>query len=272
MAVSKKFIIGVDIGGSKINAVLFKNGKIFKSIKSETLRKNRANFLNNLEKVIRKVIPQNGKFFGIGCGVAGALDLKKGVILNAPNLRILNNFNIKNWLEKKFKCNVKIDNDARSFLRAEYMFGAGRGYKNLIGITLGTGIGGGIIIDGKMIYGASGSAGELGHMVIDKGKDLEALTVKLVRKYKFSKTSISEFKKNLGIGLANIINILDPEAIIIGGGAAKTAKTFLPKVKMAAAKFVISPKSQKNVKIIVGKLGENAGALGAAALFDSRNT
>lgn len=266
MAVNKKYVIGIDIGGSKTNAALFEDGKILKNEKIPT-PKNRKKLLENLEKIIRKIIPQNSKLFGIGCGVAGVLDLKKGVILNAPNLRFLNNFNIKNWLKKKFKCNVKIDNDARCFTRAEYLFGAGRGYKNLMGITLGTGIGGGIIANGKMIFGASGSAGELGHMIIDRGKDLEVLTVKLIRKYKFSKITVKKFEKNLGIGLANIINILDPEAIVIGGGAAKTAKKFLPKIKTAIAKFIISQKPRKNVKIIISKLGENAGAIGAAALF-----
>ena len=268
MIISKN-IIGIDIGGSKIRAVLFKGGKVLKGIKIPVSLKNREEFLEKLEALVRKLISGAGnkEILGIGCGVAGALDLEKGVILRAPNLRLLNNFNIKNWLEKKFVCDVKIDNDARSFLRAEYMFGAGRGYKNLIGITLGTGIGGGVIINGKMFYGANDSAGELGHMIIDHGKDLEILTVKLARKFKFSKTSIKEFKKNIIIGLANIINILDPEAIIIGGGAAENVKTFLPKIKAAAVKFIISPKSQKNVKIILGKLGENAGAIGAAALF-----
>ncbi len=269
MAVNKKYIIGIDIGGSKINAILFSNGKILKSGKIPTLKKSRKEFLEKLEALVKKLISDTGnkKIFGIGCGVAGTLDLKSGMILKSHNLKILDGFNIKNWLYKKFNCEVKIDNDARCFLRAEYIFGAGRGYKNLIGITLGTGVGGGIIINGKMFYGANDSAGELGQMVIDREKDLETLTVKLVRKLKFSKIAVKEFEKNLGTGLANIINIIDPEMIIIGGGAAKTAKENLAKVEMMATKFIISLKSRKNVKIIIGKLGENAGAMGATALF-----
>lgn len=270
MAINKKFIIGVDVGGSKIGAVLFGNGKILKSVKIPT-PKNKNEFFKSLKIIVGKMISgiDRKELAGIGCGIAGALDLKSGAILNSPNLRFLNNSNIKNWIEKEFKCDVKIDNDARCFTRAEYLYGLGRGYKDLVGITLGTGIGGGIIFNGKMFYGANGAAGEFGHMVIDCGEDLETLTIKQMRK--FSKISAEEFEKNLEIGIANIINILDPEVIIIGGGAAKTVKTFLPKMKMAIAKFIVSPKSRKNVKIIAGGLGENAGAMGAAALFTSRN-
>lgn len=269
MAINKNYIIGIDIGGSKINAIIFNGGKVLKSAKILTPKKSRKEFLEKLEALVRKLTSgiSDKNISRIGCAVAGALDLKIGAILNAPNLRFLNNFNIKNWLKKKFNYKVKIDNDARSFLRAEYMFGAGRGYKNLVGVTLGTGIGGGIIINGKMFYGAGDSAGELGHMIIDRGKDLENLTVKQARKFNFSKTAVNEFSKNLLFGFANIINILDPEVIIIGGAAADMAKFFLPKARKSVNQFVISPKSRKNVKIIIGKLGENAAAIGAAALF-----
>jgi len=269
LVIKEKYIIGVDIGGSKINAGLFKNGKILKSVKIATSKKSRREFLNKIEKIIGELIFKIDKkdLLGIGCGVAGALDLGEGVILNAPNIKILNGFNIKNWLHKKFGCEVKIDNDARLFLRAEYLFGAGKGYKNIVGMTLGTGVGGGIIIGSKMVYGSNDSAGEVGHMVIDHGKDLEVLTVKQIRKSKFSKIATEKFEKNLGIGLSNIINILDPEVIIIGGGAIEDIKIFLPKIEMTAAEFIISPKSRKHVKILIGKLGEDAGAMGAAALF-----
>lgn len=278
---SKNFVVGVDVGGSKINAVLFENGKIFKSVKSETPRKNQKEFLNKLEKTIREVIPQGGKFLGIGCGIAGILDLKVGTVLKSPNLEFLDGFNVKNWLSKKFNCAARIDNDARSFTCGEYFFGAGKGYKNLVGLTLGTGVGGGIIIGGKIVYG-NGAAGEIGHMIINYKDDLETLTVKYMQRFKYppvndlyrSKRSraVSEalrnFEFNLGIGLANLVNILDPEAIIIGGGIAGAAEFFLPHAEKTMKKFIFSPKARKNVKILRGKLGEDAGAIGAAALFN----
>ena len=285
-----KFIIGIDIGGSKINAVLMKDGRVFHRVKSPT-PKSKKEFLEKLYSAVDHLISAAGKenILGIGCGVGGALDISKGVILSWSNMKFLAGFNIKSWLKKKFHCEVKIDNDARSFTRGEYLFGAGKGYKNIVGLTLGTGVGGGAVINGRVIYGAHGSAGELGHMIIQiknqkskiKNYDLEALTVKYMRNSKFPliaeayktakdkkiKEALLYFEENLGAGLANIINILDPEAIIIGGGAAEAAKVFIPKIKKAADKFIVSPAARKNVKILTGKLGEDAGALGAAALF-----
>lgn len=276
MAVNKNYIIGIDIGGSKIIAALVKGAlptgrqrKVFHKIKI-SIPKNKNEFLKQLETAIWQLIEKAGgmkNIKGIGCGIGGALDLKKGIILSWSNIKFLDGFNIGNWLKIKFNCEVKIDNDARCFTRGEYLFGAGRGYKNIVGMTLGTGIGGGIVINGRLVYGANGSAGEIGHMIIDNKKDLEFLTVKQMRKLKFSKIAAKKFEKNLEIGIANIINVLDPEAIVVGGGATKNAEAFISKVKKIAGKFIVSPIAEKNVKIIIGKLGENAGAIGAAALF-----
>ena len=294
---ANKYIVGIDIGGTKISAALFKDDKILKSVKIKTPQKSRREFLNKLEVLISEVILElagKKEISGIGCGVAGVLDLRKGIVLNAPNIKSLNGFNIKNWLHKKFGCEVKIDNDARSFTRAEYLFGAGRGYKNIVGMTLGTGIGGGIIMNGKMVYGISGSAGEVGHMIMQFKiknqnskfftQDFEDLaSTKIFRYLGFSaslqayqlaktgdKKALKDFKtlgRNLGIGLANLINILDPEAIVIGGGLSGAYKFFLPVAKKTMAKFIFSPGSRKNIKISIGELGENAGVIGAAALF-----
>lgn len=122
----------------------------------------------------------------------------------------------------------------------------------------------GIDIGGSKI---NDSAEEVGHIIIDDKKDLEFLTVKQIRKYQFSKIAIKEFENNLAIGFANIINILDPEAIIIGGGAVNNVRFLLPIIKKIAGKFIVSPKSIKSDKMIMGKLGEDAGAIDAASLL-----
>ncbi|MBI2635242.1 MAG: ROK family protein [Parcubacteria group bacterium] len=281
---NKKCIIGIDIGGSKTNVVLLKNGKVLKSAKVST-PKNRKEFLEKLETLVRNLISGAGnkKTQGIGCGVAGVLDLKSGNILNAPNLRFLNNFNIKKWLKRKFKLDVKIDNDARCFTRAEYLFGSGRGYKNIVGITLGTGVGGGIIINGQMFYGSFDAAGEIGHTSYYGVEFEDLVSLRSLKKFGFNdpikayelaksgnKKAMEIFKKlggYLGIGLAHLINTLDPEIIIIGGGMSGASHFFLPQTRKTMSKLIVSPKSIKNVKIIIGKLGENAGAIGATALF-----
>ncbi len=274
MAIDNKYIIGIDIGGSKIIAAVIIGGKVFHKIKI-MMSKNKKEFFNQLHLITEQLIKKAGgrkNIRGIGCGIGGVLDLEKGIILSWSNINFLDGLNIKNWLKKEFNYEVVIDNDAKCFTRGEYLFGAGKGYKNIVGMTLGTGVGGGIIIGGKMVYGANGSAGEIGHMIINNGKDLEEATVKQMRKLKFSKMAAKKFEKNLGIGFANMINILDPEAIIIGGGIVVASEFFLPRAKEIMKKFIISPKSRKNVKITIGQLGENAGAIGAAALFlENRN-
>ncbi len=284
--ISKKFIVGIDIGGTKINVVLFRGAKVLHKDREPTKTKTREVFLNQLEEIISSVISplRRKEILGIGCGVAGALDLKKGEVLNAPNLPVINGLKIREWLAKKFHRETFIDNDARSFLRGEHLWGAGKGYKNLVGLTLGTGVGGGIIIDGKMINGSNDAAGEIGHMIIDKGRDFEELAgARALRNFGFSdslkayslakkgdKNAQKSFEKvgeYLGVSLANIVNMLDPQAIIIGGGLAGAEKFILPQARKTMKKLITSPKAAERVKILLGKLGEDAGAMGAAALF-----
>lgn len=305
--INKKFIVGVDIGGTKINVVLFRGAKVLHKDKQPTETKNLSAFMTQLEGIVSSVISplRRREFIGIGCGIAGALDLEKGQVLKAPNLPIINGLKIREWLAKKFHREVKIDNDARSFLRGEHLWGAGRGYKNLVGLTLGTGIGGGIIIDGKMINGANDAAGEIGHMALNIVQGNSKFKIPNSKQISNSKSQILDFEelagaralKNLGfsdslkaynlakkgdknarkafekvgeylgISLANIVNMIDPQAIIIGGGLAGAEKFILPQAQKTMKKLITSPKAAEKVKILLGKLGEDAGAMGAAALF-----
>lgn len=284
--INQKFIVGVDIGGTKINVVLLRGAKVLHKDRQPTETRNLQNFMDQLGEMISSVVSplRRKEILGIGCGVAGALDLKKGEVLNAPNLPIINGFKIREWLSRKFHRETRIDNDARLFLRGEYFWGAGRGYKNLVGLTLGTGVGGGIMIDGKMINGSNDAAGEIGHMIINKGRDFEELAgAKALKNFGFSdslkaynlakkgdKNAQKAFGKvgeYLGISLANIVNVIDPQAIIIGGGLAGAEKFIFPQAQKTMKKLITSPKAAEGVKILLGKLGEDAGAMGAAALF-----
>lgn len=292
--ISKKFIVGIDIGGSKINVVLFRGAKVLHKDKQPTETKNQAAFLAQLEGMVSSVISplRRREFIGIGCGVAGALDLEKGQVLRSPNLPIIDGLKIQEFLSKKFYREVLIDNDARSFLRGEHLWGAGKGYKNLVGLTLGTGVGGGIIIDGKTINGSHDAAGEIGHMIIKseirnsklETNDFEELAgARALKNFGFSdslkaynlarkgdKNAQKAFEKvgeYLGVSLANIVNMVDPQAIIIGGGLSGAEKFILPQARKTMKKLITSPKAAEGVKILLGKLGEDAGAMGAAALF-----
>lgn len=267
--------LGIDIGGTKIRAIFFddKNRQIF-GFNIET-PKNKKAFLKNLEAEIGKLV-QKYKISGIGVGLPGVVDKNRGILIKAPHISFL-----KNWQAEKFfstfsassgqgfSKNIEIENDSRCFALAEFKLGAGRGFKDIVGLTIGTGIGGGIIINGKIYYGKNNSAGEFGHMII--GIMNNELGIK---NFEFEKLAAKEAfikygdrSEIIGIGVANIINILNPEMVILGGGGVVSGKIKLETVKKTAKKYIISPSAQKT-PIVKGKLGEDSPAIGAAMLIN----
>ncbi len=159
----EKPYLGIDIGGSKIKGVLFDSRKnqwfpVF-NVKTP---KNKKSFLIVLDREIDKII-QKKKIAGIGIGLPGIVDLKRGILIKAPNLPFLNNWQAGKFFSK-FKVKTKFDNDSRCFIIGEFMLGAGRNYKNIVGIGVGTGIGGGIVINNKIYYGKNYNAGEFGDL------------------------------------------------------------------------------------------------------------
>lgn len=249
--------LGIDVGGTKIRAVLLNNkNKAFFCFNIAT-PKNRKLFLEALESEIGKII-KNKNISSIGIGLPGIIDIKKGVLIKSQNLPYLENWQIKKSF-LKFNKNIKIENDSRCFLIAEAFLGAGRKFKNIIALTIGTGIGGGIMIDGKIYYGKNYGAGEFGYTVIQDGKTLEQLGAKnAFLKY-------GDRSKIIGIGVANLINSFDPDIVILGGGGITNKGINLDIVKKIVRKYVISSFA-KNTPIINGKLGENSQAIGAALL------
>lgn len=280
------FSIGVDIGGSKINAILFnlKQSDIvwWSAIPTP---KNKKAFFTALKKLIADALEKAPKaaIAGIGLGIAGEIDFQKGILLNSPNLRFLNKTRPGQVIEKRFNLKTVIDNDANCFALAEARLGAGRSFKNVVGITLGTGVGGGIVLNGKLYHGVYGSAGEIGWMILDGTRTFEDLAsekfikrlsrespinleAKARRGDKMALKIYETFGNNLGLGIANIVNVMDPELIILGGGLASAAGLFLPQARKTAKKHIISPLSRRKLKIVLAKLGKNAGAVGAALL------
>lgn len=259
IGIMQKIYLGIDVGGSKIRGILLDSSKkkwsfAFNAIMS----KNRGKFLKILEREIAKIIKKK-RIAGIGIGLPGIVDIKNGILIKAPHLPFL-----KNWQAKKFLLtfnkNLKFDNDSRCFVIGEAMRGAGKRHKNIIGITIGTGIGGGIVINNKIYYGENYGAGEFGKMVIGNKKTFEQLGAKKA----FLKTG--DTSKIIGIGVANLINILDPEIVILGGGGIYSGKVKLGTIRKTAKKYIMSPLGKK-IPIIKGKLGENSQAIGAALLF-----
>jgi len=222
----KDLILGIDIGGSKINMIVWDGRKVVDSWQTNEVN------LENLKKGI-----SHFNISKVGIGMAGVLDYKTGRILKSPNLKFFEGLCLKKFLSK----NVRFDNDVNCFLKAEAKLGAVKSYKNALAVAMGTGIGGSIIVNKKLIYrGSHGSAGEFGFMIIENEKTWEKL-------YQETKNNSERQKQIHALGFANLINIFDPEVIVLGGGGAK-----LPDLKLMK-KFILSPLSKKT-KIVLGKL------------------
>ncbi len=291
-----KYIIGLDIGGTKIAAgTVDSSGKIVKKITIPTeAGRGKKIILKNILTAASKVwLPGVS---AIGVAIAGQCDFRRGVFLFGPNFqKNFKNINIGKFLSKEFRVPVCLDNDARAFTLAESIYGAGRGYKNIVGLTLGTGIGGGIVINGNILRGKNNTAGEFGHMTIDaaspyrcscgkaghfealasgtalvnfykklSGKNLDAIKIekKLIAGDGRAKKAFSLLSKYLGLGLASLTQLLDPEIIVLGGGFSNAPG--LLSATLREFKKAVIYKSLKKTKIIKAKLGRNAGIVGAA--------
>ena len=279
------FYLGFDIGGSSTKAVLAENQKIIKSWVADT-PKNLESLLELIKKIKEELV--SGKeIAGVGIALAGTLDLKREKMLQSPNLSFLNNQPVKELFKKTFEpWPVKIEHDVHCFLLAEKKIGLAQNLKSVFYLTLGTGIGGAWMINGKIIFGAHGAAGEAGHMVMEKnaGLDLEDLASnKLILKSlgagsieaekrarqgdQKAREVLEKIGENLGTGIANIINIFDPEAVILNGGICSAKEFIQAGIERGIGQYVISPAAQET-KILFSALGREAGALGAALLFE----
>jgi glucokinase len=245
--------------------------------------------------------------------VPGAVDSNKAVVLQAPNLPSLVNFGLKAALEQRLGWPVFLENDANAAAVGEMWLGAARGCSDVMSVTLGTGVGGGVILDGKLWRGSHGSAGEIGHTTVDPFSGLKCkcgntgclelfasatAIVRMTREslslfpetklksdeltaekvYKAGRdgdelalTVFKRFGMYLGIGLANIINLIDPEIIVISGGAANGWDLFASEMYRQVEERAFRTAAQQ-VKIARSECGDNAGLLGAARLAQTALT
>lgn len=288
----RKNFVGIDIGGTNIIFVLIKNKKVIRVVRIDTPKSKRELIKVLIENI--NSLKNSLKIEGIGIGVAGALDRKRERILNSPNLKYLNNFPLAKILEKDLGQRVKMENDANCFTLGEAILGAGKNKKVVFGITLGSGVGGGLVINSEIYQGAFGAANEIGHTVIKfdglkcgcgnlgcfevycskkffgrKKISSKKLEEKATKGEKRAKEIFKEYGKYLGIGIANIVNLLDPDVVIIGGGISKAQRHFLKSAKKEAQKRILSPLSKKNLQIKPAKLQDRGGAVGAALLLEN---
>jgi len=308
--------IGIDIGGTYIKAGLTdESGKVLKKQQFPTMAEkgSREAVLAQIEKAIEFALEGlNEKPAGIGIGTPGIVD-NEGVVFEAPNIPGWHNLPLRQIFSEKYKIPVVVENDVNSITWGEFLYGAGKGYNTIICITLGTGVGGGIVKDGKLLRGSKYSALEIGHIPIDYkgpqckcgnygcierfvGRDyiveravkaikdgkktliyellegkLEEITPKVISQaYKKGDKVATEIWIDVGICLgalfSGLVNLLNPEAIIIGGGISKNVEimfeTIEKTIKERAMKILAN-----NVKVVPSTLGSDAGIVSAGALL-----
>ncbi|HIF48519.1 MAG TPA: ROK family protein [Cytophagales bacterium] len=295
-------ILGIDLGGTKIEGIILKSDK--EPIEIERLRinteedKGYKKIINNIKRLVDTLENKvNYKFKKIGIGTPGTLDPETQLLKNS-NSQNLNKKSIKNDLENLLGKKVNIENDANCFTLAETKFGAVKDQmpyaKIVFGVIMGTGVGGGIIVNNKTLYGKQGIGGEWGHTIIKddgemcycgkKGCVESIISGRALQKYYTSlsgkKLPFKEIYKNIetdsnakktlkrmikyfGKGLSNVVNIIDPDIIVLGGGLSNTNELYDQGYE-ELKKYVFNPTFK--TKIIKPKLGDSAGVYGAALL------
>jgi glucokinase len=316
----KKYSIGIDLGGTKIliGLVEKESGKVVSHIKKKTKKeKGPENIVRKMVEGVEELLEESEKSFteisSIGIGSAGQIDRKNGIIIGAPNLDCYN-LNLKEILQDKFNIPVFVGNDVEVATIGEQKFGAGKGCADFVCVFVGTGIGSAIVKNGHIIYGATGTAGELGHIIVDlngrpcacgahgcleayasrsaietriegalkKGRksciseyleEGKAITSSMIRKSiekedELVTQCVSEASEYLSGGLASVINLINPELIILGGGLIEAVDYFYKQtIKKAKSKSL--PVPAEKIRFSKTILGDYSGVIGAA-LLDER--
>ena len=313
------YVVAVDIGGTKILAtVIGSDGQIVSRCKRMTRAEKSADeVINRISDCISESIDRANlhqmQIRGIGIGVPGVIDSETGVIIFAPNLR-WSNVALKPVLENQFEIPVFVENDVNLGTLGEQSLGAGRGVDNLVGIFIGTGIGGGIILNGKLFHGANQTAGEIGHVILkpdgprcscgnrgclealasrtaisryvrkaitQQGKksilpelnggnlDLvrsRALAKAVARGDKVTAKAMERAQYYLGVGVATVVGLVNPEVVVLGGGLIEAMGENLVSGVYGVAAELALPNAMNGVEVVSAKLGDNAGVIGAAVL------
>jgi len=316
-------VVGLDIGGTNVVVGLVPAA----GGRPASLRRRSTPSLGSqlevvaeLARLIQEVIEEgleasgdsDGDVLGLGIGSPGPLDLERGIILDAFNLG-WRDFALRDALQSEVGLPAILDNDANCATWGEYWQGAGRGARSLVGITLGTGIGGGLILDGRLVHGASGTAGEIGHMSIDfhgrrckcgnygcleayaSGPNIaararegleagaESLLTTLVEGNLDRLTAATVYEailegdayagevmletaKILGAGLANIVNVLNPQTVVIVGGVTRAGHYLFNPLRAEVRRRAFK-RAEQACRIVPGELPDTAGVIGAAGRF-----
>lgn len=313
----KKYSVGIDLGGTKILIALVnkQTGEILHHVKKKTKKqKGPENIMKKMIEGIEELLEESRisveEISSIGIGAAGQIDRKNGILIGAPNLDCFN-LNIKNILEKHFNLPVYLGNDVEIAAIGEMKFGSGKGCKDFVCIFVGTGVGSCIVKNGAIIYGATGTAGEIGHIIVDlngrqcacgahgcleayasrsaietriegalkkgrksciqdylePGKSITSSMIQksIEREDELVLQCVTEASEYLSGGIASIINFINPELVILGGGLIEAVDYFYQKtIKKAKSKSL--PVPAEKIKFTKAMLGDYSGVTGAAFL------
>lgn len=315
----KKYSIGIDLGGTKILTALVnrETGGVIEHVKKKTKKdKGPQNIIKKMLDGIEELLENSGKTIeeisSIGVGAAGQIDRKNGTLIAAVNLDCYE-LNIKKIITEKFNVPVFVGNDVEIATIGEQKFGAGRDCDDFVCVFVGTGVGSSIVKNGKIIYGATGTAGEIGHIIVDlngrqcacgahgcleayasrsaiekriegalkkgrkscildyleSGKSITSSMIQksIEREDELVIQCVSEAAEYLSGGIASIINFVNPELIILGGGLIEAVDYFYQKtIKKARAKSL--PVPAEKIQFKKAALGDFSGVIGAAFLED----
>ena len=284
-------VIGVDLGGTKILAgVVDRDGTVERLRELPTPLESQDELLRGLASAVEDVLTED--VAAIGFGIPSTIDQRSGKAVKSVNIPLAD-LDLRSWMRERFGLPVGIDNDANAATLAEWAHGAGRGTRHMVMLTLGTGVGGGVVIDGHLYRGWA----ELGHVVIDfdgppcfgtcKGRGhLEALCSgqaadgiardvlgpdanahNLVAQAKAgdarSLEALDRIGRHLGAGIASFANIFDPQIVVIGGGFGVAAFDLLVGPARELVRRDALPPANEAVEIVLAELGSQAGLLGA---------
>jgi glucokinase len=313
-------VIGVDVGGTKVAAGLVDcSGKIHSQSRTPMVANDAARGLAAVSTAINELLNGSGtrRTPAIGICAPGPLNPTTGIVINPPNLPAWHNFPLADELRSLYPdTTIKIDNDANAAALAESKWGAGRGYRNLFYATIGTGIGTGLVFDGQIYHGRTGSAVEGGHLGIDPrgplcpcgkrgcievlaagpaiarrarekllhsaksallemaGGDAQVITSEMVAKAYWAgdgvaKEVMKETLDLIGYWLGNVIDLVEPDVIVIGGGVSSMLAPFLEEIRARWTGACLNPYPQE-IPLVLAHYKEDAGIAGAAALCDTK--
>ncbi len=289
-----KVIIGVDLGGTKImTGVMNLKGEVLgEPIVVPTIGNDPAEMIlkrivDTITIAMERLNITTQSVLGIGIGATGPLDIINGVILDCPQLPTMHNYPLREKIQKHFAVPTYMNNDANCMIYGETVFGVAKNKKNVLGFTLGTGIGCAIVLNGKIHNGSTGTAGEIWTSPY-MGKTIEDFTCgqavsdiyRALSKTEKSALEIhgladqgdtlalktwKKYGEHLAVAMAWSINLLDPEIIVLGGSVSSAHEYFLPTTKATLSGYICREPYQQ-LKIEIARLGKHAGFVGAGSL------